>query len=59
MMQQGSQGSSLNNILVFNFQSRTVHFNIIKCFLYQLMHEGIGLKEILKFTLKQLRHVSV
>jgi len=28
-------------------------------FIYQLMHKRIALKEILKFTLKQLQHVSV
>jgi len=30
-----------------------------KFFIYQLMHKRIALKEILKFTLKMLRHVSV
>jgi len=28
-------------------------------FIYQLMHKKNALKRILKFTLKQLRHVSV
>jgi len=28
-------------------------------FIYQLMHKRIALKGILKFTLKQLQHVSV
>jgi len=28
-------------------------------FIYQPMHKEIALKEILKFTLKQLQHVSV
>jgi len=32
--------------------------DIIKAFIYQLMHKRIALKRILKFTLKQL-HVSV
>jgi hypothetical protein len=27
--------------------------------IHQLMHKGIALKRILKFTIKQLRHVSV
>jgi hypothetical protein len=31
----------------------------IKVFIYQLMHKRIALKGILKFTLKQLWHVSV
>jgi hypothetical protein len=57
MMQQGSQGSSLNNIHVFNFQSRTVRLDNIKVF-YLLMYKRIGLKELLKFTLKHLQHVS-
>jgi len=36
------------------------HPNLLKkSFIYQLMHKGTALKEILKFTLKQLRHVSV
>jgi len=30
-----------------------------KVFIYQLMHKRIALKIILKFTLKQLLHVSV
>ena len=30
-----------------------------KCFIYQLMHKRIALKRILKFTLKQLLHISV
>jgi len=41
------------------FNSRTVHLHTIKVFfIYQLMHTKIALK-ILKFTLKQLLHVSV
>jgi len=41
-------------------------FTVIPCililskyFIYQLMHKSFGLKVILKFTLKQLLHVSV
>jgi hypothetical protein len=30
-----------------------------KSFIYQLMHNGVALKKILKLTLKQLLHVSV
>jgi hypothetical protein len=30
-----------------------------KFFIYQLMYKRIALKRILKFTLKQLHHVSV
>jgi hypothetical protein len=36
-----------------------VHLDTIKVFIYQLMHNRIALKRILKFTLKQLLHVSV
>jgi hypothetical protein len=36
----------------FIFHSGTVHLNIIKVFIYQLMHKRIVLKGILKFTLK-------
>ena len=36
------------------------HLNIIKVlFIHQLMQHLVVLKTILKFTLKQLRHVSV
>jgi hypothetical protein len=41
------------------FHSRTVHLNIVKFFIYRLMHKRIDLKGVLKFTLKMLRHVSV
>jgi hypothetical protein len=41
-----------------NFHSRTMHVYIIK-FYYQLMNKRIALKGVLKFTLKQLRHVLV
>ena len=37
----------------------TVHLAIIKDFYYQLMHKRIVSKGVLKFTLKQLQHVSV
>ena len=33
--------------------------NLIKVFICQLKHKSFALKEILKFTLKMLRHVSV
>jgi len=35
------------------------HYIHIKVFIYHLMHKRIALKNILKFTLKQLLHVSV
>jgi hypothetical protein len=41
------------------FHSRTVHLDIIKVFIYQLLHKRVALKRILKFTLKQLLYVSV
>jgi hypothetical protein len=41
-----------------SFYSRTVHLDIIEVF-DLLMHKRIGLKRKLKFTLKQLQHVSV
>jgi len=34
-------------------------FKIKIFFIYQLMHKNFALKEILKFTLKLFRHVSV
>jgi len=38
-------------------------FTLVLCnlieFHYQLMHKGIALKGVLKFTLEQLQHVSV
>jgi hypothetical protein len=43
----------------FNFHSCTVLLDIIKVFYLPLMHKRIALKRILKFTLKQLLHVSV
>jgi len=33
--------------------------NYYQCFIIQLMHKRIALKGVLKFTLKQLPHVSV
>jgi len=36
-----------------------VFFELSKFLIYQLMHKRIALKRILKFTLKQLLHVSV
>jgi len=47
------------NIYHINFHSRFVHLEIIKVFFHQLMHKRITLKGVLKFTLKQLQHVSV
>jgi len=32
---------------------------VFKVFIYQLMHNRVALKRILKFILKQLQHVSV
>jgi hypothetical protein len=40
------------------FHSRTVHLDIVKVFIYQLMHKRVALK-MLKFSSKQLLHVSV
>ena len=44
----------------------SVIFTVVPCslilsklFIYQMMHKRIALKRILKFTLKQLSHVSV
>ena len=42
-----------------NFGSPTVHLDIVKMFIYQLMHNRIALKRILKFTLNPLLYVSV
>jgi len=45
---------------IFFFHIRTFHLDIIKIlFIHQPMHQWVVLKTILKFTLKQLRHVSV
>jgi hypothetical protein len=41
-----------------HIHSPAVHLDIIRVFIYQLMYKTVALK-ILKFTLKQLRHVSV
>jgi len=49
---------NLNNKQVF-FYICTVHLAIIKVFYYQLMHNRIVFRVVLKFTLKQLRRVSV
>jgi hypothetical protein len=49
---------SIRGLLHFHIQ--TLHLDIIKVFfIHQLMHKWIVLKTISKFTLKQLRHVSV
>ena len=50
--------SSLQQYIA-NFHSCTMHLDTIKVFIHQPMHERIALKRILKFTLKQLLHVSV
>jgi len=42
-----------------SFHSRTVHLDIIKVFYIPTDAQESCLKRILKFTLKQLRHVSV
>jgi len=43
-----------------NFHIRTLHFDSIKVlFTRQPMHQRVVSKTILKFTLKQLRRVSV
>ena len=42
-----------------NFHIRTMHLDIIKVFYSPTNAQVIVLKTILKFTLKQLRHVSV
>jgi hypothetical protein len=42
----------------YNVRNKTIS-RIINFFIYQLMHKRIALKIILKFTLKQLLHVSV
>jgi len=50
---------SLVTYLVVFFHSCTVHFVIIKVFYLPTEARRIALKRILKFTLKQLLHVSV
>ena len=47
-----------NNIEIFFFHSRTVHLDIIKVSL-PTDAQNNSFKRILKFTLKQLQHVSV
>ena len=41
------------------FHSCAMQLYVIKVFIYQLMHNRGAFKRILKFTLKQLLHVSV
>jgi hypothetical protein len=41
------------------FHSSTESLDIIKVFIYQPMLKSFVLKEMLKFTLKMLQHVSV
>ena len=43
----------------FNPEGEEVVEQYQSFFIYQLMHKRIALKRILKFTLKQLLHVSV
>ena len=48
------------NINDLNFHIRTVQLYIIKVlFIHQPMHKWVVIKTILKFTLKQLQHISV
>jgi hypothetical protein len=48
-----------------NITSVSFFFTVVPCilillkFYYKLMHKRIALKGVLKFTLKQLQHVSV
>jgi len=49
----------MRNMYSNNFHSRTVHPDIITFFIYQPIYKNFALKEILKFALKMLRHVSV
>jgi len=50
---------------MYNTETYSVIFTVVPCililskfFICQLMHKRIALKRILKFTLKQLLHVS-
>jgi hypothetical protein len=54
-----NNGITLQRDLCSFFHSRTVHLDIISVFIYQLTHKRVALKIMLRFTLKQLRHVSV
>jgi hypothetical protein len=53
------------NICCWQITYRIVIFTVVPCililskFYYQLIHKRIALKGVLKFTLKQLQHVSV
>jgi len=49
----------LRNVWLLSSYAETRSWFLSKFFIYQLMHKRIALKRILKFTLKQLRHVSV
>ena len=47
------------NSLINNFHSRTVHLGTVKVFYLPIDAQYSCFKRILKFTLKQLLHVSV
>jgi hypothetical protein len=47
-----------STVKIYSFHSRTGHFDITK-FYHQLIQKRIALQGLLKFTLKQLQHVSV
>jgi len=44
---------------MFQFEQQETTNFFIKFFFHQLTHKRIALKGVLKFTLKQLQHVSV
>jgi len=57
---------NISRAWIFRIKYNVVFFTVVSCililpefFIYQLMHKKIYLKRILKFTLKQLLHVSV
>jgi len=47
------------SLLLIQTERRRTRTEVIKVFYYQLMHMRTALKGVLKFTLKQLQHVSV
>ena len=51
--------TNIQKIFTFFFRIRTVHRDIIQVFYSPTNAQVIVLKTVLKFTLKQLRHVSV
>ena len=50
-------------MMAINDRNMQLHLNkriqLLPKFYHQLMHKGIALKGVLKFTLKQLQHVLV